>query len=104
MKLLENPQIPRSEAEFVCQIQDFDVNLSKNYFPGIPPEQITRANLLKAVHSETMKRNAPIFLDCTHFSKKNWDEIRAQFNNKKNVASKSLSEALIKTNNALSKT
>ena len=48
------------------------VNLSKKYFPGIPPEQITRANLLKAVHSETMKRNAPIFLDCTHFSQENW--------------------------------
>ncbi len=48
------------------------VNLSKKYFPDIPPEQITRADLLKAVHSETIKRNAPIFLDCTHFSKENW--------------------------------
>ena len=30
LKSIENPEIPRSEAEFVCEIQGFDGNLSKN--------------------------------------------------------------------------
>ena len=55
-------------------INKYGKDLFKSHFLNIPPEQVSRAEILKAVEHEIINNCGPIHLDCTHFSTATWEE------------------------------